>query len=143
MLSSVGASGCRLVKILDQIDCKVNLIVFNTYEGSIFQPSTTEDVLAFRSVLIQVAAAAETTASVVSWHLRATACLIAGDFFQEAPEIGYVRMMPQAGRVCTVRDSRGDDEMAACGQLGVVPNSKLIPLLKPPAHLEARLLAAA
>jgi len=24
----------------------------------------------------------------------------------------------QARRVCTIRDSRGDDEMAACGQLG-------------------------
>ena len=41
------------------------------------------------------------------------------------------------GRVCTVRESRGDDEMAACGQLGDVgPGStKLAPLLQPPLHL--------
>ncbi len=40
------------------------------------------------------------------------------------------------GRVCTVRESRGDDEMAACGQLGAVGGSaKLAPVLSPPAHL--------
>lgn len=87
----------RLVNILHPIDCKVNLILFNTHQGSLFQPSTTEAVSAFRSVLIQ------------------------------------------AGRVCTVRDSRGDEEMAACGQLGVVDESRLIPFLKPPAHLASRL----
>ena len=45
---------CRLVHLLRAIDCKVNLIVFNTHEGSRFQPSTTEAVLSFRSKLIQV-----------------------------------------------------------------------------------------
>lgn len=45
--------------------------------------------------------------------------------------------------MCTVRDSRGDDKMAACGQLGVVNEGKLIPLMKPPPHLDAVLLAAA
>lgn len=45
---------CRLVHLLRAIDCKVNLIVFNTHEGSRFQPSTKEAVLAFRSILIQV-----------------------------------------------------------------------------------------
>ena len=41
------------------------------------------------------------------------------------------------GRVCTVRESRGDDEMAACGQLGDigVGSTKLAPVLQPPAHL--------
>lgn len=28
--------------------------------------------------------------------------------------------MIQGGRVCTIRDSRGDDQLAACGQLGDV-----------------------
>ena len=41
------------------------------------------------------------------------------------------------GRVCTVRESRGDDEMAACGQLGnVCGSAKLAPVLAPPAHLK-------
>ena len=39
----------------------------------------------------------------------------------------------QGGRVCTIRNSRGDDEMAACGQLGV-PEIVLRPqpILQPP-----------
>ena len=41
------------------------------------------------------------------------------------------------GRVCTVRESRGDDEMAACGQLGdlAVGSTKLAPVHQPPPHL--------
>lgn len=36
---------------------------------------------------------------------------------------------PQAQRVCTIRDSRGDDEMAACGQLGSLEEENpLLPL---------------
>ena len=39
----------------------------------------------------------------------------------------------QAGRVCTIRDSRGDDEMAACGQLGNPQTSlRPAPILEPP-----------
>ena len=67
---------CRLLKLLEGIEAKVNLIMFNPYSGTKFQPSQIEQVLAFRSVLVA------------------------------------------GGRVCTIRDSRGDDEMAACGQLG-------------------------
>ena len=40
------------------------------------------------------------------------------------------------GRVCTVRESRGDDEMAACGQLGNLGGGfgNLAPVLQPPPH---------
>jgi 23S rRNA (adenine2503-C2)-methyltransferase len=39
----------------------------------------------------------------------------------------------QGGRVCTIRDSRGDDEMAACGQLGDLAVSlRQAPILEPP-----------
>ena len=38
----------------------------------------------------------------------------------------------QGGRVCTIRDSRGDDEMAACGQLGGDPNMPLTFKAPPP-----------
>ncbi|MEW5297772.1 MAG: hypothetical protein WDW36_000956 [Sanguina aurantia] len=42
----------------------------------------------------------------------------------------------KSGRVCTIRDSRGDDEMAACGQLGDVgvTVTRFAPLLQPPAR---------
>jgi len=49
------------------------------------------------------------------------------------------------GRVCTVRDSRGDDEMAACGQLGDAADGlafRRSPQLQPPARL-AHLVTAA
>ena len=46
----------------------------------------------------------------------------------------------QAGRVCTVRESRGDDEMAACGQLGV-DRERLAPTLRVPPQFEAALSA--
>ena len=47
------------------------------------------------------------------------------------------------GKVCTIRVSKGDDSMAACGQLGD-PGSvrKQAPLLPPPANLQAALAAA-
>ncbi|GLC46808.1 hypothetical protein PLESTB_001801100 [Pleodorina starrii] len=49
-----------------------------------------------------------------------------------------------AGRPCTVRTSKGDDEMAACGQLGDVNlTARPAPLLKPPEELAAKLAAAA
>jgi len=37
------------------IACKINLIEFNPHVGTQFLPSFREDVLAFRSILIQVA----------------------------------------------------------------------------------------
>mmetsp|Transcript_6068 Transcript_6068/g.21713 ORF Transcript_6068/g.21713 Transcript_6068/m.21713 type:complete len:372 (+) Transcript_6068:243-1358(+) len=67
----------RLAGLLAHVECKVNLIVFNTFEGAPFGPSNVEEVRAFRAILVK------------------------------------------SGLVCTVRDSRGDDKMAACGQLGL------------------------
>eukprot|EP00882_Tetradesmus_deserticola_P031397 GHRQ01035500.1.p4 GENE.GHRQ01035500.1~~GHRQ01035500.1.p4 ORF type:complete len:103 (+),score=41.14 GHRQ01035500.1:506-814(+) len=85
----------RLVQLLDGIQAKVNLIMFNPFQGTRFRPSAMEQVLAFRSVLIQ------------------------------------------AGRICTIRDSRGDDEMAACGQLGnPALSSKAAPILPPPPQFQ-------
>lgn len=85
----------RLVALLEGVHAKVNLIMFNPFQGTRFKPSTIEQVLAFRSVLIQ------------------------------------------AGRICTIRDSRGDDEMAACGQLGnPALSSKAAPILPPPPQFE-------
>ena len=79
MLSGINDSPADaeiLVKLLKNVRCKINLIVFNPHEGTKFRPSTPEAVAAFRGVLIR------------------------------------------EGHVATVRASRGDDEMAACGQLG-------------------------
>ena len=66
----------RLATLLAPLECKVNLIVFNTFDGSPFVPAERAQVRDFRETLVA------------------------------------------AGFVCTVRDSRGDDTMAACGQLG-------------------------
>eukprot|EP00877_Chromochloris_zofingiensis_P015210 jgi/Chrzof1/9943/Cz04g21170.t1 len=89
----------RLVNLIQNIDAKVNLIVFNPHAGTRFQPTPMEDVLAFRGVLVG------------------------------------------AGRVCTIRDSRGDDEMAACGQLGYPQlSSKSAPILEPPERFKHVLL---
>lgn len=93
----------RLLQLLAGIEAKVNLIVFNPHAGTMFKASTTEQVMSFRSILIQ------------------------------------------GGRVCTVRDSRGDDEMAACGQLGDPgkrgDSKPLPPILSPPPEFLAKLEA--
>lgn len=96
----------RLLALTARVRCKVNLIVFNPHPGSPFQPSTPEQVQAFRSALIQ------------------------------------------GGHVATVRNSRGDDEMAACGQLGSFDPAAerqrpLPPLLPPPERLRAAVGALA
>jgi len=72
----------RLVKLLENVEAKVNLLVFNTFEGSPFVPADMDAVKNFRAHL-------------VSQNL-----------------------------VCTIRDSRGDDKMAACGQLGLGKKKK-------------------
>jgi 23S rRNA (adenine2503-C2)-methyltransferase len=72
----------ELLQLVAGIECKVNLIVFNPHDGTMFEPSDTDAVKEFRSILIQ------------------------------------------GGRVCTIRDSRGSSEMAACGQLGNAALSK-------------------
>ncbi len=49
----------------------------------------------------------------------------------------------QAGRICTVRDSRGDDESAACGQLGALDAQQgQAPVLRPPTAALAAALAS-
>ena len=46
---------CRLVQLMQNIECKINLIVFNPHKGTRFTPTGMDQVMAFRSVLIQVA----------------------------------------------------------------------------------------
>ena len=65
-----------LIAFLTGIQAKVNLIPFNSHQGTSFTASDDATIQDFRSRLIA------------------------------------------AGLVCTTRASRGDDEMAACGQLG-------------------------
>ena len=52
MLKSINDSledAYRLVTMLEALSCKVNLIAFNAHEGTRFQPSAREAMLAFRS----------------------------------------------------------------------------------------------
>jgi len=61
-----------------------------------------------------------------------------GTQLSECPRLSCRSILIQAGRVCTVRESRGDDEMAACGQLGV-DQERLAPTLRVPQQFEAAL----
>jgi len=65
----------KLVKLLNGIKAKVNLIFFNPYEGSEFQRPSVEDVKKFQEYLLN------------------------------------------KGVLCTIRESKGLDISAACGQL--------------------------
>ncbi|KAG0597481.1 hypothetical protein M758_UG342700 [Ceratodon purpureus] len=70
----------RLVELVKDVPCKINLITFNSHPGSAFEPTPLEEVLRFRD------------------------------------------RVADAGFVVHIRNSRGDDEKMACGQLGsVVP----------------------
>ena len=68
-------SAKKLVKLLNGISSKVNLIYFNPYEGSPFKRPTQEDVKKFQKYLLD------------------------------------------KGVICTIRESKGLDISAACGQL--------------------------
>ena len=69
------ASAKKLVKLLNGIQAKVNLIFFNPYENSEFQRPSVEDVRKFQEYLLS------------------------------------------KGVICTIRESKGLDISAACGQL--------------------------
>jgi 23S rRNA (adenine2503-C2)-methyltransferase len=79
----------RIVRLVDRVPCKVNLIPFNPHDGTEFQTSPRERVEAFRTFL-------------ASKHIHAT-----------------------------IRETRGDDRMAACGQLGK-PGPKSPKRMEPP-----------
>jgi len=66
----------RLVDIARDVPCKINLIYFNTHDGSEFKCSGQERIKAFK------------------------------------------QRISDAGVTCTIRQSRGDEEASACGQLG-------------------------
>ncbi|KAK8948556.1 hypothetical protein KSP39_PZI005322 [Platanthera zijinensis] len=79
----------RLVELVRDIPCKINLISFNPHRGSTFKPTSEENIIGFRNVLAE------------------------------------------AGCVVLLRPSRGDDQMAACGQLGE-PGEFRPPVLRAP-----------
>jgi 23S rRNA (adenine2503-C2)-methyltransferase len=79
----------RLVRLVSNIPCKINLIPFNPHPGTEFVPSSHDHVEAFREFLL-------------SKHLQVT-----------------------------IRETRGGEQMAACGQLGQ-PGPKMPKRLEPP-----------
>lgn len=88
----------RIMRLVAQIPCKINLIPFNPHPGTEFRPSPPERVELF------------------------------GDFLRS-------RNMN-----VTVRTTRGDDRMAACGQLGS-PGPRMPKRMAPPAEF-AHLVSA-
>lgn len=83
----------RLVHLVKDIPCKINLISFNPHCGSLFRSSREETIIEFRNTLAK------------------------------------------AGCVVFWRPSRGDDKMAACGQLGMVGPVQA-PLLRVPEQFQ-------
>lgn len=69
------ASAQKLIKILNRINAKVNLIYFNPYPGTSYQRPTRENMIKFQEYLLS------------------------------------------KGLICTIRESKGLDISAACGQL--------------------------
>ncbi|KAI0523167.1 hypothetical protein KFK09_005559 [Dendrobium nobile] len=86
----------RLIELVRDIPCKINLISFNPHRGSMFKPTREEKMIEFRNVLAE------------------------------------------AGCVVFLRLSRGDDQMAACGQLGE-PGEVQPPLLRVPLRFQTAL----
>jgi 23S rRNA (adenine2503-C2)-methyltransferase len=80
----------RLVEIAVGLPCKINLIYFNTHEGSEFKCSDQARIQAFRQKVVD------------------------------------------GGVMCTIRQSRGDDDMAACGQLGSPGDKPAPPRMRDP-----------
>jgi 23S rRNA (adenine2503-C2)-methyltransferase len=80
----------RLVEIAAGLPCKINLIYFNTHEGSEFKCSDQARIQAFRQKVVD------------------------------------------GGVMCTIRQSRGDDDMAACGQLGSPGDKPAPPRMRDP-----------
>ncbi|KAJ8622955.1 hypothetical protein MRB53_031484 [Persea americana] len=96
MLSGVNDStedAKRLIELVRDIPCKINLISFNPHSGSQFKPTPEDKMIQFRNVLAE------------------------------------------AGCVVFLRLSRGDDQMAACGQLGK-PGEIQPPILRTPAQFQ-------
>ncbi|KAF7114286.1 hypothetical protein RHSIM_RhsimUnG0091100 [Rhododendron simsii] len=89
----------KLIDLVQDIPCKINLISFNPHSGSLFRPTSDDKMIEFRNTLAA------------------------------------------AGCIVFMRLSRGDDQMAACGQLGK-PGEIQAPLLRVPAQFQKVLEAS-
>ena len=95
---------CRLVDLLSPIDCKVNLIVFNTHEGTRFRPSTHEAVQAFRSIVIQVPWQTQFSLLDLLFAMLVTACM------------EHAKHRPNYARVCRVAECAQCETAAVMGR---------------------------
>lgn len=86
----------RLIDLVQDIPCKINLLSFNPHSGSQFKPTSEDKMIQFRDILAK------------------------------------------AGCVVLLRLSRGDDSMAACGQLGKLGDIQA-PVLRVPAQFQMAL----
>ena len=86
----------RLVLLVKDIPCKINLIQYNPHSGAAFLPTSEEQMLIFRDIIAK------------------------------------------SGIVIAIRHSRGDDQMAACGQLGSVGLDQA-PKIKVPPRFQSAL----
>ncbi|XP_010533939.1 PREDICTED: uncharacterized protein LOC104809600 isoform X2 [Tarenaya hassleriana] len=89
----------RLIELVRDIPCKINLIQFNPHSGSQFIPTAEDKIIKFRNILAQ------------------------------------------GGCTVFLRLSRGNDQMAACGQLGMLGTIQA-PLLRVPEQFRTALRAS-
>ncbi|KAH7284385.1 hypothetical protein KP509_34G052300 [Ceratopteris richardii] len=89
----------RLIQLVRDIPCKINLITFNPHTEAAFIPTSEQKMLHFRDIIAN------------------------------------------AGLVVAIRHSRGDDQMAACGQLGQLGLDRA-PKLKVPRQFQSVLTQA-
>ena len=134
-----------LLACTQQISCKFNLIPFNPHPGSPFQPSHLHDVLDFRHACHTHLLCDMQVGTVTLLLLQRLLALLASPSLVWAKLAAMCRsVLVQGGRVCTIRQSRGDDTLAACGQLGGVGDTqRRAPLLSVPAAFREAVAAAA
>ena len=129
-----------LLACTERISCKINLIPFNPHPGSHFLPSHTQDVLDFRHAQFRLEALQRMQEPCGCGHACVPACALTA----ASSLVRRRSVIVQGGRVCTIRQSRGDDQLAACGQLGGVGDAQrrasLLPV--PPAYAAAVAAAA-
>jgi 23S rRNA (adenine2503-C2)-methyltransferase len=156
-----------LLALLSKVYCMVNLIVFNPHEGTRFQRSEDAQVSAWPGQ--RGFGAAGWLAGALSGQPgggmvcsgSGLCCRAGGPALQHhralnahihhaqpsTTQVQRFRSILQAGGlVCTLRVSKGNDEMAACGQLGGTSMGlapRPAPRLKPPAKLRDSLPGAA
>jgi len=126
-----------LIQLLSSIPCKVNLIIFNPFEKSLYRSPDPNVVyqsqLNFRglaqidpSILVSRRGGEEQTTGVYTQYMTVVSNDANEAEKQKTKGIEHFqRILMAAGINTRVRKSRGQDIAAACGQLAIAANEKI------------------